>query len=225
MSHLDTTLDAAPVRDAAFYDSFRQELHDFMRAHCPAPLRAKVRSNQKLGREDMSQWQQILHAHGWGAPSWPKSVGGTGWDLQQRYLVGPEPAQGVGKLRQTRLAAGYAGEFGGQPCLARQSLLGEQGATTADAGLHLIEDQFGFVFFSQRGNASEKIRFGNLNSTHPLNSFNDDSCDGIGLQRFFYRINITPRKDVEVFSSIARSDDFRVVGQCHSSGSSAMESA
>ena len=93
MSHLDTTLDAAPVRDAAFYDSFRQELHDFMRAHCPAPLRAKVRSNQKLGREDMSQWQQILHAHGWGAPSWPKSVGGTGWDLQQRYLFEEVSAQ------------------------------------------------------------------------------------------------------------------------------------
>ena len=36
-------------------------------------MRAKVRSNQKLGREDMSGWQQILHAHGWGAPSWPKA--------------------------------------------------------------------------------------------------------------------------------------------------------
>ncbi len=93
MSTLDTTLDAAPVRDAAFYDHFRQELHEFMSSHCPAPLRAKVRSNQKLGREDMSQWQQILHAHGWGAPSWPKSVGGTGWDLQQRYLFEEVSAQ------------------------------------------------------------------------------------------------------------------------------------
>lgn len=93
MSTLDTPLAEADVRDATFYDHFRQQLHDFMSSHCPAPLRAKVRSNQKLGREDMSQWQQILHAHGWGAPSWPTAVGGTGWDLQQRYLFEEVSAQ------------------------------------------------------------------------------------------------------------------------------------
>lgn len=81
------------VRDAAFYDLFRQELHNFMAGHCPEALRAKVRSNQKLGREEMSSWQQILHAHGWGAPSWPTSWGGTGWDLQQRYLFEEVSAQ------------------------------------------------------------------------------------------------------------------------------------
>ena len=81
------------VRDAAFYDLFRQELHNFMAGHCPEALRAKVRSNQKLGREEMSSWQQILHAHGWGAPSWPTTWGGTGWDLQQRYLFEEVSAQ------------------------------------------------------------------------------------------------------------------------------------
>ncbi|MFT3821953.1 MAG: acyl-CoA dehydrogenase family protein [Rubrivivax sp.] len=89
----DTALEGVSVRDAAFYQRFRQELHDYMSAHCPADLRAKVRTNQKLGREEMSRWQRILHTRGWGAPSWPKACGGTGWDLQQRYLFEEVSAQ------------------------------------------------------------------------------------------------------------------------------------
>ncbi len=68
------------------YEAFRQELVEFMQAHCPGALREKVRSNQKLGRAEFSQWQQILHRRGWSAPGWPVERGGTGWDLQQRYL-------------------------------------------------------------------------------------------------------------------------------------------
>jgi alkylation response protein AidB-like acyl-CoA dehydrogenase len=74
------------ARDPAFYEAFRIELRQFMQAHCPAALRAKVRNNHKLGRAEFSQWQRILHARGWGAPSWPQNHGGTGWDLQQRYI-------------------------------------------------------------------------------------------------------------------------------------------
>ncbi len=93
MSTPDSTLDDAPVRDAAFYERFRQELHDWMHAHCPPELRATVRSNQKLGRQELSQWQRILHARSWGAPNWPREHGGTGWDLQQRYLFEEVSAQ------------------------------------------------------------------------------------------------------------------------------------
>ena len=93
MTILDTVSDDVSVRDAAFYDRFRRTLHDFMSTHCPADLRAKVRSNQKLGREEMSRWQRILNSRGWGAPSWPKAHGGTGWDLQQRYLFEEVSAQ------------------------------------------------------------------------------------------------------------------------------------
>ncbi|MBH1962982.1 MAG: acyl-CoA dehydrogenase family protein [Comamonadaceae bacterium] len=93
MSTTDSTLDDASVRDEAFYERFRQELHDFMSTHCPADLREKVRTNQKLGREEMSRWQKILFARGWGAPNWPLSEGGTGWDLQQRYLFEQVSAQ------------------------------------------------------------------------------------------------------------------------------------
>ncbi|WP_028602853.1 acyl-CoA dehydrogenase family protein [Ottowia thiooxydans] len=93
MSTTDFALDDTSVRDEAFYERFRQELHDFMSTQCPADLREKVRTNQKLGREEMSRWQKILFAHGWGAPNWIKAEGGTGWDLQQRYLFEEVSAQ------------------------------------------------------------------------------------------------------------------------------------
>jgi hypothetical protein len=57
-----------------------------MHTHCPPELRTKVRNAHKMGRADYAQWQRILAAKGWGAPSWPVEHGGTGWDLQQRYI-------------------------------------------------------------------------------------------------------------------------------------------
>ncbi|HCS26811.1 MAG TPA: acyl-CoA dehydrogenase [Spongiibacteraceae bacterium] len=35
-------------------------------------------------------WQKILSDKGWVAPSWPKEFGGTGWDVQQRYIFAEE---------------------------------------------------------------------------------------------------------------------------------------
>ena len=75
-----------PTRDSAFYEAFRAELREFMHTHCPPELRTKVRNAHKMGRADYAQWQRILAAKGWGAPSWPVEHGGTGWDLQQRYI-------------------------------------------------------------------------------------------------------------------------------------------
>jgi alkylation response protein AidB-like acyl-CoA dehydrogenase len=80
-------MNASPSESQAIdYAAFRRELVDFMQAHCPEALREKVRSSQKIGRAEFSEWQQILHRRGWSAPSWPTLHGGTGWDLQQRYL-------------------------------------------------------------------------------------------------------------------------------------------
>jgi alkylation response protein AidB-like acyl-CoA dehydrogenase len=75
------------------YDAFRRELTDFMQTHCPPEIREIVRTNQKLGRAEWSEWQRILHSRGWGAPNWPRQYGGTGWDLQQRYLFEEVSAQ------------------------------------------------------------------------------------------------------------------------------------
>jgi alkylation response protein AidB-like acyl-CoA dehydrogenase len=38
------------------------------------------------------RWHKILHAHGWGAPSWPVEYGGTGWTATQRLIFDDECA-------------------------------------------------------------------------------------------------------------------------------------
>jgi alkylation response protein AidB-like acyl-CoA dehydrogenase len=68
------------------YAAFRQELVAFTQSPALAHLKEIVRTNQKLSRAEFSEWQQALFAQGWGAPNWPVEYGGTGWDLQQRYL-------------------------------------------------------------------------------------------------------------------------------------------
>ncbi len=68
------------------YAAFRQELVKFTESPELAPLKEIVRSNQKMSRAEYSAWQKALFKKGWGAPNWPVEHGGTGWDLQQRYL-------------------------------------------------------------------------------------------------------------------------------------------
>ena len=75
------------------YADFRQTLRDFAQQHCPPALKAKVRANEKLGRAEMSEWAKILQRKGWSAPNWPIGWGGTGWDMQQRYLFEEVMAQ------------------------------------------------------------------------------------------------------------------------------------
>jgi alkylation response protein AidB-like acyl-CoA dehydrogenase len=77
---------APPAPLAVDYEAFRREIADYMEVHCPPAIREIVRTNQKLGRREWSEWQRILNARGWGAPNWPREHGGTGWDLRQRYI-------------------------------------------------------------------------------------------------------------------------------------------
>jgi len=84
---------AEPTTEAVDYEAFRRELTDYMQANCPPAIRAIVRTNQKLGRREWADWQRILNTRGWGAPNWPRHHGGTGWDLQQRYLFEEVSAQ------------------------------------------------------------------------------------------------------------------------------------
>jgi len=84
MTRQDTSTPTTASADP--YAAFRAELRDFAERECPESLRAVVRNNQKVTRKEYSAWQKKLHARGWAAPNWPKAYGGTGWDLQQRYL-------------------------------------------------------------------------------------------------------------------------------------------
>lgn len=70
------------------YQAFRQEVETFVRKHCPPDIQKLVAENRKLSREPWSRWQKILHAHGWGAPNWPKELGGTGWNPKQQAIYG-----------------------------------------------------------------------------------------------------------------------------------------
>lgn len=70
------------------YQAFRNEIETFVQKNCPQDIQKIVAENRKLSREAWSRWQKILYAHGWGAPNWPKEVGGTGWNPKQQAIYG-----------------------------------------------------------------------------------------------------------------------------------------
>lgn len=68
------------------YEAFRAEVREFALTRCPPDIRAVVATYRKLSRKIWYPWQRILFEHGWGAPSWPREFGGTGWDQRQRVI-------------------------------------------------------------------------------------------------------------------------------------------
>ena len=72
--------------------AFRQEVRDFITTNLPIDIRHKVMHGLILERDDYLRWQRILHAHGWGASSWPKDFGGPGWSATQQYIFEEESA-------------------------------------------------------------------------------------------------------------------------------------
>ncbi|HYA65419.1 MAG TPA: acyl-CoA dehydrogenase family protein [Burkholderiaceae bacterium] len=69
---------------------FREQVRGFLREHLPADLSAKVLGSKRLDKDDFVGWQKMLHAQGWGAPSWPKNYGGTGWNAVQQLIFDEE---------------------------------------------------------------------------------------------------------------------------------------
>jgi len=70
--------------------AFRDEVRRFVADQLPADIRRKVVHAQRLSRDDYLRWQRILHARGWGAPSWPAEHGGPGWTALQRHVFDEE---------------------------------------------------------------------------------------------------------------------------------------
>jgi alkylation response protein AidB-like acyl-CoA dehydrogenase len=66
--------------------AFREEVRTFVEKNLPADLRAKSFAHNRIKREDYIRWHSILADHGWGAPSWPKEFGGTGWNPLHRLI-------------------------------------------------------------------------------------------------------------------------------------------
>jgi alkylation response protein AidB-like acyl-CoA dehydrogenase len=74
--------------------AFRDEVRDFLRDNLPERLKRGARRTPGVFVEpDIGmEWQRILHAQGWAAPSWPKEDGGTGWSVTQKYIFEKECA-------------------------------------------------------------------------------------------------------------------------------------
>lgn len=84
---------------------FREEVREFVRSNLPADLRDKVLGHQRLAKDDYVRWHRILHAHGWGAPAWPKEYGGQAWSPVQMLVFEVESFElGAPRLIPTGLS-------------------------------------------------------------------------------------------------------------------------
>jgi alkylation response protein AidB-like acyl-CoA dehydrogenase len=72
--------------------AFRAEIRDWVRAHLPPEISAKVHQAQRLTRDDMQRWAHILGAKGWLGHGWPQAFGGPGWNAVQKHLFEEECA-------------------------------------------------------------------------------------------------------------------------------------
>ncbi|GAC1340564.1 MAG: acyl-CoA dehydrogenase family protein [Myxococcales bacterium] len=71
---------------------FRAEARAFVQASLPPDIRKRVLNGLHLGRDDQMRWHKVLAGHGWGAPTWPREFGGTGWDVVRQYIFEEECA-------------------------------------------------------------------------------------------------------------------------------------
>ena len=79
------TLDPADI-------AFREEVRDFFANGIPPEWRTRVRAGLRLNPDELTAYQKRLAAKGWGAPTWPKEYGGTGWSPIQQYIFWSEAA-------------------------------------------------------------------------------------------------------------------------------------
>jgi alkylation response protein AidB-like acyl-CoA dehydrogenase len=73
-------------------EAFRAEVRAFARSAMPDDVRTAVEQGEHIDRDQTIRWQKILHAQGWGAPSWPREWGGPGWDVVRQHIFDEEMA-------------------------------------------------------------------------------------------------------------------------------------
>ena len=66
--------------------AFREQVREFTEKNLPADIRDKQMHHRRLAKDDYIRWHRILAKQGWGAPTWPKEYGGTGWSPVERLL-------------------------------------------------------------------------------------------------------------------------------------------
>ena len=70
--------------------AFRRQVREFLADKLPKRIAALVKSGKRLAKRDFEEWQAILHARGWLAPSWPRKFGGTQWSSVQKHIFDEE---------------------------------------------------------------------------------------------------------------------------------------
>ncbi|WP_276718679.1 acyl-CoA dehydrogenase family protein [Pseudooceanicola nitratireducens] len=73
--------------------AFRDEVRAFFSTGIPESWRHSVRAGLRLKPEDLIAYQKRLADQGWGAPTWPKEHGGTGWSPLQLIIFWSEAAR------------------------------------------------------------------------------------------------------------------------------------
>ncbi len=68
------------------HKAFADEVRAFARANLSPATREKTFSGKHYDKADHVVWQQALGKKGWLAYTWPKKLGGPGWDVTQRFL-------------------------------------------------------------------------------------------------------------------------------------------
>jgi alkylation response protein AidB-like acyl-CoA dehydrogenase len=74
-------------------ESFRTTVRSYLDENLPADLQHKVLNHQRLSRDDLVRWHQIVAKQGWVATGWPVEYGGTGWSPVQRHIWEEECAR------------------------------------------------------------------------------------------------------------------------------------
>ncbi len=71
---------------------FRAEVQAFLQESLTPELRraGRLMTSVFADFESTMQWHRILHKRGWVAADWPEEYGGTGWDINQRYIFQEE---------------------------------------------------------------------------------------------------------------------------------------
>lgn len=73
--------------------AFRDELREFFAGAVRPEYRTAIRAGLRPTPQQLTDWQATLAARGWGAPTWPKEYGGTGWTPTQLYIFETEAAR------------------------------------------------------------------------------------------------------------------------------------
>jgi alkylation response protein AidB-like acyl-CoA dehydrogenase len=69
---------------------FRQEVREWIATAMPPEMKRKADAGASFEHTESMAWHKILYEKGWIAPNWPKEVGGTGWDVGQRFIFQEE---------------------------------------------------------------------------------------------------------------------------------------